>query len=148
MQVIMLKDVAGVGQRDTLQEVADGYALNNLIPRALAIQATPERLTELKKRKANEEASKQLREAAWARDAEALHGARILVPARANQLGHLYKQLSPSLIIEAIKQEFGIDVPPEAIVLSAPIRKMGDTEVEVRFGLGRARITISVIKAD
>ena len=44
MKVIFLKDVAKVGQHGKMKDVADGYALNFLIPRGLAIQATPDKV--------------------------------------------------------------------------------------------------------
>lgn len=42
MKVILLKDVGGVGQHGEIKDVADGYAMNFLIGRGLAQQATPE----------------------------------------------------------------------------------------------------------
>jgi large subunit ribosomal protein L9 len=39
MQVLLLKDVRGVGRRQELKEVSDGYARNFLIPKGLAIPA-------------------------------------------------------------------------------------------------------------
>ena len=44
MKVIFLKDVGGVGQRGSIKEVSDGYAMNFLIAQGLAVQATPEKV--------------------------------------------------------------------------------------------------------
>ena len=55
MKIIFLKDVKGVGQRDALKDVSDGYALNFLIPQGLAVQATPDKIAahEVQKQKAS-----------------------------------------------------------------------------------------------
>jgi len=49
MKVLFLKDVGGVGQRGTIKDVSDGYALNALIPKGLAVQATPDKIAAHKK---------------------------------------------------------------------------------------------------
>ena len=43
MKVILRADVAGVGKRGDIVDVADGYARNFLVPRGLAMKATPGR---------------------------------------------------------------------------------------------------------
>jgi large subunit ribosomal protein L9 len=47
MKVILLKDVRGVGQHGTVQNVADGYAINRLFPAKLAEPATEAKLKEI-----------------------------------------------------------------------------------------------------
>ena len=64
MQIILLQDVGGVGKRHEVKDVADGYALNFLIPRGAAEQATPERLASHEKRIAELSAEKEREEAA------------------------------------------------------------------------------------
>ena len=51
MKVIFLQDVPKVGKRHDVKEINDGYVMNFLIPRKLAILATPKAVAELDKRK-------------------------------------------------------------------------------------------------
>src|SRR3989338_5500407 len=47
MRVIFLQDVPRVGKRHDIKEVSDGYALNFLLPRRLAVLATSKAMIEL-----------------------------------------------------------------------------------------------------
>ena len=58
MEVILLKDVKGLGKKGESKSVSDGYAKNFLIPRKLVVRKTEESLAELKKEQA-EEAKRQ-----------------------------------------------------------------------------------------
>ena len=49
MKVIFCQDVKGVGKKDDIKEVKDGYAINFLIKKNLAVVANQENLTKLKK---------------------------------------------------------------------------------------------------
>src|SRR3954462_1289371 len=111
MKVIMLKDVRGVGQRDTLKEVADGYALNFLIAQGLAEQATPEKLKQLEQRMKSRSAASAAEERSWAQLAEKVENAQIEIKVRANASGHLYEQLSPALVVEAIRSHLQTQIP-------------------------------------
>lgn len=52
MRVIFRQDVKGVGKKDEIKEVKDGYAINFLIKKNLAVVANQENLDNLKKEKA------------------------------------------------------------------------------------------------
>ena len=52
MRVIFRQDVKGVGNKDDIKEVKDGYAINFLIKKNLAVVANQENLDNLKKEKA------------------------------------------------------------------------------------------------
>ena len=143
MKVIFLKDVKGVGRRDEMKEVADGYAMNALIPKGLAVQATANTMAALEARKKKETTAQQAADAQYVIALEKLAGARIVVVARANEKGHLYAELLPEAVIAAIEKEYGVALP--AASLSLPhIKTVGEYETEVRLGEHRAHLTAVV----
>src|SRR3990167_6655082 len=91
MKVIMLKDVGGVGQRGALVNVADGYALNFLIPRGAAEQATADKIAQLEKRRASDAVATAERDREWVAHAERLEAKYVTIIAKANDAGHLYQ---------------------------------------------------------
>lgn len=144
MKVILLKDVAKVGKRDTAVEVADGYALNFLIARGLAVQATPAALEKLKTKQQTAMQSAAVQSAAFAAAAKKLSGVRVRVTAKANDKGHLYQNLSADVIAAAIKHDAGVDVPVSAIALKTPIKTTGEWEVGVKLGTHTAVCVVAV----
>ena len=102
MRVILLKDAGGVGKRDSIVEVSDGYALNFLIPRGLGEQATPNKIEELEKRRHRSEMNLSAQREKLAGLAETLKGKTLAIAAKANDKGHLYKSVTPEMIAKEI----------------------------------------------
>lgn len=104
MKVILLKDVGGVGKRDALVDVSDGHALNSLIPRGQAIQATPESIRELSLRiKAHTEAG--YREESKLKEALLkLRGKEFILKSKANEKGRLFKKVGAGEIADLVAQ--------------------------------------------
>ncbi len=147
MKVLMLKDVKGVATRGTIKEVSDGYALNFLIAQGHAVQATKEKIAEHEARKKVESAQHEAQEKQWEALAKQIEGTTIEVAARANESGHLYKQLAPALVLEALRTACGTQLPADAIVINAPIKSTGETSVGVKLGGKSAKITVRVVAA-
>ncbi|MBI5644940.1 50S ribosomal protein L9 [Candidatus Kaiserbacteria bacterium] len=144
MKVILLKDVGGVGQRDTLKEVSDGHALNFLIPRGFAVQATPEKVKELTARK-NAVATEVARmQKEWEASAAKIHGKHIRITAKTNSHGSLYQQLTPEIIEIAIREQLGVEIPQDALILNAPIKSIGKWDVEIQHNTITARCVVDV----
>jgi large subunit ribosomal protein L9 len=144
MKVIFLKDVARVAQRDTVKEVADGYAMNALIPRGLAEQATPAKLAAWEERQRISKKERAERDRHWSEALARLNGAKITVIAKANEKGHLYNHISLDLIIQAIRAETMIEVPKESITVKNAIKDLGEFPIEIRVGNKSVTITIVV----
>jgi large subunit ribosomal protein L9 len=142
MKVIFLKDVGGVGVHGTIKEVADGYALNFLIPRKLAEQATPDKVTKVQAQMNVVAAALAEKSAKGSEHARKLDGTNVTVEAKANEKGNLYKQLSTDAVALAIKTEQGIEVSGDMIHFNNPIKETGESPAEVKFGTHVAKITI------
>ncbi len=143
----MLKDVKGVATRGSIKEVSDGYALNFLIAQGLAVQATPEKVAQHEAHQKTLSAQSAAQEQQWEVLAKDIEGTTIEVTARANAAGHLYEQLSPSLVLEALRAKCGTQLPADAIVINAPIKSTGESSVGVKLGKRNAQITVRVIAA-
>lgn len=144
MKVIFLKDVKGVGRRDEVKDVADGYAMNALIPQGLAVQATTPMLAALEERKKKDAAAHAQADAQHAAALRQLRGARITVRAKANEKGHLYEKLSAEAIVAAVRKEYGAAVPAAAIRLPAHVKTVGEYEAEALLGEHGMRFTLVV----
>ena len=142
MKVVMLQDVKGIGQKGTVQEVSDGFAFNALIPQGKAEQATKEKEAEAKKRLAAAAESAEATHAAHEKQAAELEGKRVSVAAKANDKGHLYKQLEAAAIAAAIRAQLGTEVAADAV--RAKIREIGEHQIEIRLGSHKAHITVEV----
>ena len=144
MQVILLRDVSGVGQKGSVKQVADGYALNSLIPKGMAKLATPEALKTLEKTNAEEKARRAAQEKEWEAIVHKMRNFTLMLRANANNQGHLYKKITPEDIAHVLSEQ-GIDVPAEAIQPKMPIKETGAWPVVIRLGTNEATITVDVI---
>ena len=145
MKVIFLKDVAKVGQHGTMKDVADGYALNFLIPRGFALQATPDKIAshlaaQKREGEAREKEHKLITEAVLN-----LKGARIEVAARATEKGGLFKSITAADVLKAIHEQKKMSIPVETIVLPKPIKEVGEYTVRIAFGEAKVEIALAIV---
>ncbi len=146
MKVIFKKDVGGVGQRGKIKEVSDGYALNFLIPNGMAEQATPDKVAAYQKAEEAVAKDQAIRDAEWEGYARKIDGGKFQILVKANEKGSLYKQLTAAEIVAEIKKVYSVDVPTDALVINAPIKQVGETDVTVKFGTHTAKVTL-ILKA-
>jgi large subunit ribosomal protein L9 len=139
VKVILLKDVGGVGRRDEVREVSDGYAFNFLIARGLAVQATSEALARHEKNVSASAAKRAADEERLAKSIRALEGKRIELTVRATEKGGLFKSIGADEIQKALG-----DIPQDAIVLQKPIKSTGEHQVTIRASGAEAHISIAV----
>ncbi|MBI5456601.1 50S ribosomal protein L9 [Candidatus Kaiserbacteria bacterium] len=134
MQVILLKDIPGVGQKGSVKSVSDGYAMNFLIPHKQAEMATSQKIEELEKKRAEAEAIKVSQLSAWKEQAARLLNASVTVRTDANQKGQLYQQLSHKAILERIGKELGVHIAEDALRDIKPIKSLGRADIELELG--------------
>ena len=134
MKVILQQDVRGQGKKGQLVEVSEGYARNFLLPRKLAIAATPDAINTMnlkeKARKAEEARLKAEAEAT----AEKLKECMVKLTAKAGSGGKLFGAVTTKEISEGLKEQFGVDVPKQKLVLEEPIKAFGSYQVKAKMG--------------
>lgn len=144
MKVILLKNVKGIGRANETVEVADGYALNLLIPQKAAIVATAGAVKSASGRKISEESNKEIGAQLIKQNFETLAEARIVIRTKVNEKGHLYDAVAASEIVEAAKRDAGVEIPEDAIKLEKPIKEVGTFEVPIAFGENFGKFSIII----
>ena len=146
MKIVLLKDVKGLGKKHDIKVVADGYALNSLIPQGLAEVATGKVLAKVEATKKLEEAERKVKEDLLAKNLKSIHDTVVEMTVDANEKGHLFAGIHGTEIAPLVKEKTGIDLLPEFIDLDKPIKEVGDHKIDVRVQGMSASFTL-VIKA-
>lgn len=145
MKILFLQDVPRVGRRNEVKDIADGYARNFLLPRKLAIIATPEVLAQHKKNQSQERALHDVHDALAARNLSDLASRHIEIHARASSGGNLFAGIGAREIADQIKKTAGIDIHPHDIKLSHPIKTLGTFEVPIQIGKNSGTVCVVVL---
>lgn len=148
MEVILLKDVAKVGKRFDIVTVADGYALNCLIPRGLAQAATPAARAATLSRKREADANKQKHEGEIEKCISQIDGKTVTIHERANEQGHLFASLHPEKIAGAVYDQLGVTIPAECVQPAEPIKTTGDISVVIGAGKTKGTLIVRVVAAE
>jgi len=146
MKIILNQDVSKVGKKYEVKNVADGHALNFLIPRGLAMAATAGALKKLEIAKTMVAVEKKVQEDLLLKNLKSLDGAKIEISEKANDKGHLFAGLHKEQIIPEIKKQTGLDVLPEFLILDKPIKEIGEQIIEVKVQNKTAKFTLIVKK--
>lgn len=144
MQVILLRDVPGIGQKGSVKNVSDGHALNFLIPNRLAEMATDDKVKALEKQKAEDTQAAEAQEREWHALAKKLEGAKVTIQANASEQGHLYEKISAIEISRAINQQLHAVVPPRSLEAKMAIKEIGEWPVEIKLGIHTATLIVVV----
>jgi large subunit ribosomal protein L9 len=133
VKVILTKEVKGLGGVGDVKTVKGGYARNYLLPRGLAVLATPENIRTYEElKKVHQAKAKRLREAAEAIAAR-LSELTVEVSLLVGEEGKAFGSVKASDILERLAGA-GIDLEKGAIHLENPIKALGEYTVEVRIG--------------
>ena len=134
MKVILLQDVKGKGKKGQMLEVSDGYARNYMLPKKMAMEATPDAINTMRM---NDKAAaeKAARERAEAMEvSKQLRAMTVVVKAKGGGAGKLFGSVTNQEIADALKAASGIALDKRKIVLSDPIKNVGTYTVQCKLG--------------
>ena len=134
MKVILLQDVKGKGKKGQMLEISDGYARNFLLPKKMAIEATPDAINTMRMndKAAAEKAAKERAEAL--ETSKRLREMTVTVTAKGGGAGKLFGSVTSQEIADALKAKSGIVLDKRKIVLADPIKNVGTYTVQCKLG--------------
>lgn len=149
MKVVLLQDVRKIGRIYEIKEVADGYAINFLIPKNLAKKATKEIVDWALK---HQKISKEKAKADLGKTAKLLSqidGLEVEILAKAGDKDQLFEKINPAKISSRL-QEMGFDIKKNQINLEQDIKEIGEYDAKIIFAHNlecQIKIIINAIEA-
>jgi large subunit ribosomal protein L9 len=146
MKVILLQDVPKVGNRYDVKDFKEGYAQNVLLSKGLAELATPQALAKLEAKKRDMDKKRAEEMAAFNELISKVSDSVVVIKARANDKGHLFKQVSARDVVDAVQKSTGVELD-EGTVVVGHIKELGTYTVKIRKGdkSGECKITVEGI---
>ncbi len=132
MKVILLDDVAKVGRRGEVRDVSDGYARNFLLPKKLALTATPGNLKGLDhiKKQQDAKAGRIKSDADVLR--ERIEALVFEVRKQASEEGKLFGSVTTQDVVDFLDGH-AIKVERRRLHLDEPIKTLGESVVAIRI---------------
>lgn len=136
MQIILIQDVNNLGGANEVVTVKNGYARNYLIPKKMAVEASPTNLKQL------EERLKQIRKKEEKMMAEinkviaALQAGPVQIGAKTGTSGKIFGSVTTVQVAKAIREQKGYEIDRRRIQLIDEIKELGTFKAKVDFGNG------------
>lgn len=133
MKVILTTDVKGRGKEGDVIEVARGFAANYLLPRNMAVMATPGNLKQLEARMHNIHKREEAKQVEAQAQAAQISGKSLVIEAKAGDAGKLFGSVTAGMVADALASQLGVDVDRKKLDLHGHIRTVGEHTIDVRI---------------
>ena len=132
MDVILVENIDKLGSRGQVVKVADGYGRNYLLPKKLAIAATPQNRKWVEQQRVRF-LKLEAKEKADAADLSTLlEGVSVTVVRKAGEKGNLFGSVTALDIAEKLLAQ-GYHIDKRKINVATPIKVMGEYNVPVKL---------------
>ena len=148
MKVILLADVKGRGTEGDVIEVARGFAVNYLLPRKMAVEATPGNVKQLEARMHNIRKRELQRTSDAEKLAAAINGKTLIIHAKASDEGKLFGSVTGGMVAEALAAQLGIDIDRRKLDAHGhTLKVLGDHPVTVHLYQDvKAEVTVRIAR--
>ena len=136
MEILLKQDVENLGSAGDIVNVKAGFARNYLVPRGMAMPATPGLRKQANQIKQAAE-RRRLRELKTAQDlADRISQTTLNFKAMAGEGGRLYGSITSTAIAESLASTLGIDIDRRRIRMDHPLRELGTHEISMNLSHG------------
>lgn len=132
MKIILLKDYKNLGKAGEMVEAKDGYARNYLLPRNIAIEATPENVENWKEEQKKLQEEERIAFEGAQELKEKLESITLNLSAKGGETGKLFGSITNAEISKELLKEEKLSIDRKKIELKEPIKTAGLHEVPVR----------------
>ena len=133
IKVILTETIKGIGKKDEIIEVKDGYANNFLLNKNKAVLATPENINKLQKKneKIEKNRARDVKEANELKNI--LAKKEVVLKVKAGENGKVFGSIGAKEISEAIKDQLNIEIDKKKISTSTRVKDLGLHTVELKL---------------
>jgi len=132
MKIILKEDIKKLGKMGQIVDVADGYARNYLVPKALAVEASTKNIRSLEhEKKIIQEKARKHKDSAQDL-ASRISAMTLTIKAKAGEEEKLFGSVTTMDIAEALLTR-GVEIEKKKIVLEEPIKRLGSYSVQIKL---------------
>ena len=137
MKVILLENIASLGNKGDIKDISDGYASNFLVPAGKAAIATMENVQRVQA-KANKVVKQQkARDTAYDKVFKSLNKQNLVFSGRVSDKDNLFKGVSNKDIIVEVKEKFNLEINDNWFARPVSFKKVGKHSVELQLPTGQ-----------
>ncbi len=142
MKIVLLKDIHGIGRKYDAVTVADGFALNNLIPKKQAEFATDAVILKYTKLKEAEGEQRKMKEEEVIKNLDSIIAKTYEITSKANEQGHLFAAIHKDQVAEVI----GID--SHFVHMDKNIKEVGEHAVDIKVQDKTVTVKVNVVAGE
>jgi len=145
MKVVFLQDVPGTGRAGEIREVTKGYAKNFLMPRGLALIATPAIMKQVELRLERQKLEESVDREKLVELAQQIEGKEIRFKARLGGGERLFGSITATDVADELGRAIGSVIDKKKIDIEKPFRQTGSYEVAVKLASDiKPKITVVI----
>jgi large subunit ribosomal protein L9 len=137
MQVILIQDVNNLGGVNEVVNVRNGYARNFLLPRQMAVEASPSNMKQLDERLKQQKKKEEKMLAEVNKVIDVLKQSPVKIGAKTGTSGKIFGSVTSVQIARAIRDQKGYEIDRRRIHLVDDVKELGNYKAKIDFGNGQ-----------
>jgi large subunit ribosomal protein L9 len=137
MQVILIQDVNNLGGINEVINVKNGYARNYLLPRQMAVEASPSNMKQLDERLKQQKKKEEKMLAEVNKVVDVLKAGPLKIGAKTGTSGKIFGSVTSVQIARAIRDQKGYEIDRRRIHLVDDVKELGTYKAKIDFGNGQ-----------